>query len=156
MLNMGIADMLNKDRVTVDLQVQNREEALTEVARSLADRHPELGPIRIYESLWGRECLGSTGIGDGVAIPHARIPGLVETEMVVATCPEGIEFDAADGKPVRILVGILSPAEEPRQALRTLADVVKCLKKPAVREALQQACTPEAVVEAMLEDTPEA
>ena len=152
MLHMGIADILSKDRVTVDLHANNRQEALTEVARSLANRHPELGPGRIYDSLWGRECLGSTGIGDGVAIPHARIAGLTETELVVATCPDGIEFEAADGKPVRILVGILSPAEEPRQALRTLADVVRCLKNPAVREALEHASTPEAVVQALMDD----
>ena len=75
---------------------------------------------------------------------------------MVATCPDGIEFEAADGKPVRILVGILSPAEEPKQALRALADVVRCLKNPAVREALEHASTPEAVMKALCDDSSDA
>lgn len=146
---MGIDEMLSCDRVTLRVPAGDREEALGAVAKSLAARHPELGTSRIYESLWVRERLGSTGIGDGVAVPHARIPGLTETEVVVATCPDGVEFDAVDGKPVRILIGVLSPADAPREALRTLSDVVRCLKHPSVRRALECAESAEAVMAAM-------
>ena len=146
---MRIEEILNGDQVTVRLEVGSREEALCLVARSFADRNPELGCDAVYDSLWCRECLGSTGIGDGVAIPHARMPGLAGTKVVVATCPNGLEFNAVDGQPVRILVGILSPADAPKEALRALSGVVRCLKKPGVRQAMETVGTPEAVLEAM-------
>lgn len=146
---MRIEEILSHSRVPVRLEACSREEALGVVAQSFAERHPELGCRAIYDSLWCRERLGTTGIGDGVAIPHARIAGLQETEVVVATCPDGLEFDAVDGKPVRIVVGILSPADAPKEALRALSDVVRCLKKPAVRQALERGGTPESVVDAM-------
>lgn len=143
---MRIEEILNHDQVPVRLEASSREEALGVVAQLFAERHPELGCRAIFDSLWCRECLGTTGIGDGVAIPHARIPGLQETEVVVATCPEGLEFEALDGQPVRIVVGILSPADAPREALRALSDVVRCLKKPGLREALESHAGPSAAM----------
>lgn len=140
---MRIEEILNTGQVPVRLEATSREEALGVVARLFAERHPELGCRAIYDSLWCRECLGTTGIGDGVAIPHARMPGLQATEVVVATCPDGLEFEALDGQPVRIVVGILSPADAPREALRALSDVVRCLKKPGVRQALEQQASPQ-------------
>jgi len=144
---MRIEEILSHGQIPVRLEPCSREEALGAVAQSFADRHPELGRSAIYNSLWCRECLGSTGIGDGVAIPHARIDGLAETEVVVATCPAGLEFESLDGKPVRIVVGILSPADAPKEALRALSDVVRYLKKPGVRQALERGALPEAASE---------
>jgi len=141
---MRIEEILNHDQAPVLLSAGNREEALGVVAQLFAERHPELGCRAIFDSLWCRECLGTTGIGDGVAIPHARMPGLQETEVVVATCPDGLEFEALDGRPVHIVVGILSPADAPREALRALSDVVRCLKKPGVRERLEAQALPSA------------
>lgn len=146
---MGIEKILSTDRVTVRLAGCNRHQALSNVAGSLAIGHPELGASAIYKSLLCREALGSTAIGDGIAIPHARVPGITKTELVVAMCPDGVEFQSADGQPVRILVGILSPEDTPRETLKTLSEVVRCLKQPKVRAALESANSPEAVVEAM-------
>jgi len=83
--------------------------------------------------------LASTGIGSGVAIPHGRYDGVDELRAAVAVCPSGVDFDAVDGLPVTILVGIVGPKSMPQKHLAALAGVSRVLRNDQKREALLKA-----------------
>ena len=86
-----------------------------------------------------RERLASTGIGSGVAIPHGRYDGVDELRAAVAVCPAGVDFDAVDCLPVRILVGIVGPRSMPQKHLAALAGVSRVLRDDQKRDALLKA-----------------
>jgi PTS system nitrogen regulatory IIA component len=93
----------------------------------------------VYDVLHERERLASTGIGSGVAIPHGRYDGVNELRAAVAVCPAGVDFDAVDHLPTRILVGIVGPRSMPQKHLAALAGVSRLLRNDQKREALLKA-----------------
>ncbi|MCY2961293.1 MAG: cation:proton antiporter [Planctomycetota bacterium] len=113
----------------------DRRGAVRELSRALATASG-LDAGRIEEAVWAREKLGTTGIGDGIAIPHARIAGLAAPLIAFGVAPQGIDFDAADGKHARLVFLILTPAEQPGAQLEILADISRTLKDPDVRTKL--------------------
>ena len=153
---MRIEDIRDDERISIRVMAEGREDALHAVAAAFAQANPDLQEEVIFEYLMAREAVATTGIGDGVAVPHARVPGLLETQLVVATCPDGLEFNAIDGQPVNILVGVLSPAERPRESIRALSEVARCLRDPAVRKSVVEADTRADVVKALRSQSDEA
>ncbi len=93
----------------------------------------------VYDVLLERERLASTGIGSGVAIPHGRYDGVDELRAAVAVCPTGVDFDAVDGVPVTILVGIVGPRSMPQKHLAALAGISRVLRDDQKRDALLKA-----------------
>ncbi len=93
----------------------------------------------VYDVLLERERLASTGIGSGVAIPHGRYDGVDELRAAVAVCPTGVDFDAVDGVPVTILVGIVGPRSMPQKHLAALAGISRVLRDDQKRHALLKA-----------------
>lgn len=146
---MRIEDIQDDQRISLHLIAEGRQEALQAVAKAFVEADPSLDREAVFESLLARETVATTGIGDGVAVPHARLPGVRETQFIVATCPEGLDFESVDGRPVNILVGVLSPADRPRESIRALSEVARRLKDPAVRRDLVEADTPAAAVRAL-------
>jgi PTS system nitrogen regulatory IIA component len=106
---MKIPDLLSPVDVMVDVRAANKQQLLQELAAKAADR---LGlPVdRVTSYLLKREELGSTGIGQGVAIPHARLPDLQRPFGVLVKLKQAIEFDAIDGRAVDIIFVLLLPA----------------------------------------------
>lgn len=102
------------------------------VLRALAQHLVEAGSVNdaddLYRKLWEREKLGSTGIGGGVAIPHCKLNGLDRVVLAVGMVKEGIDFDAADGKPVRLFFLLISPHDSPADHLQSLAAISKWVK----------------------------
>lgn len=133
---MRLSDLLAEDRVTASLRAPTKEAALDALATLLAAGAGGLAPGAIAKVLRDREALASTGVGDEVAIPHGRVPGLTKIIAALAVAPEGVDFDAIDQRPVRILVAILAPERAPGEQLRALARVSRLLRDRRVRDRL--------------------
>lgn len=99
---------------------------------TLAERLAELGIVKdaqeLFDKLWEREQLGSTGIGSGVAIPHCKIGGLDKVVLAIGILEQGIDFGAVDQQPVRLFFLVISPASSPAAHLQCLAAISKWIK----------------------------
>jgi PTS system nitrogen regulatory IIA component len=144
---MRLLDILSEQRVTTQLTATTKEEALSALAMLFTRDDESLDAPLVYEVLSERERLASTGIGSGVAIPHGRIAQLERLRAAVAISPLGIPFDAIDGAPVRIVVGVLAPQHHTGDHLRVLARVSRLLRSPDVREGLLSAASSRAAFE---------
>jgi PTS system nitrogen regulatory IIA component len=126
---MKISDLLSQADVMIDVRVSNKRLLLRELAaKAAASLGLKVEQIAPY--LLKREELGSTGIGRGVAIPHARLPDLQRPHGILARLKQGIEFDAIDGQPVDIVFVLLLPAAAETEALGALASVARTLRSP--------------------------
>ncbi|MEZ4392459.1 MAG: PTS sugar transporter subunit IIA [Polyangiales bacterium] len=133
---MRLSDILTEERVTVSLRADEKSAVLDALAGLLARGADGLSVEAIAKVLKDREQLASTGVGDEVAIPHGRVPGLQRVVAAVALCVDGLPFDAIDGRPVKILVAILAPDRAPGDQLRALAKVSRLLRDRRVRERI--------------------
>jgi len=108
---MDIADFLTLDRVAIGVRARDKAAVLTEAARLAAARLPNATEVTIARALQDREQLGSTGLGGGFALPHARIEGLGRLHGLFLRLARPVEFDSIDGKPVDLVFLLLIPAE---------------------------------------------
>jgi PTS system nitrogen regulatory IIA component len=147
---MHVGELISLDRITVSLAVDTRSEALEALARSFA-RDSDVDREAIHRAFEEREQRGSTSLGVGVAIPHARMPGVSGTRLAVAVCPHGLSFDdEASQEPVRILVALLTEEDDPQVGLDALSSVARCIQDEQVRERMCAARNPREVLEALL------
>src|SRR5713101_4294853 len=100
---MKIIDILPEALVIPALKGRTKEEVLRELSSAMAAQHPEIDAGRLVEVLWERERLGSTAIGDGIAIPHGKLPGLKTVVGAFGRHPQGVDFQSLDGKPTKLL-----------------------------------------------------
>jgi mannitol/fructose-specific phosphotransferase system IIA component (Ntr-type) len=120
-----------------DLKALTRREAVEEMVR-MACGPAGLDPESIIAAVWAREEALSTGIGNGVALPHARVAGLREPVVAVGICEGGIDFDAPDGQPAYVIFLILTPAADPRAQLTIAAEIARLFRKqPMLDRALR-------------------
>ena len=117
---MKLADFVIRDSIIVDLQATGKEEAIREMVGSLHKAgHLAAGDVEsVIRAILGREELGSTGIGMGVAVPHTRHPTLTRLIGTVALSRRGVNFAALDGEPVNIFFLLVSPQNQPGDHLR--------------------------------------
>jgi len=131
-----LADLLHPERVQIGLVLSDKEAALRAVAALLTMPEGAVNEEIVYDFLFERERLASTGIGSAVAIPHGRYDGFEELRAAVAVCPAGVDFEAVDRLPVKILVGIVGPKSMPQKHLAALAGVSRVLRSEEKRSAL--------------------
>lgn len=131
-----LGELLHPDRVRVGVEVADKQSALLELSLLLTLPEGRVNPESVYEVLLQRERLASTGVGSGVAIPHGRCEDFAELRAAVAVCPSGVDFEAVDGLPVQIIVGIVGPRTMPQKHLAALAGVSRVLRDEAKRAAL--------------------
>jgi PTS system nitrogen regulatory IIA component len=145
---MRLVEILTEDRVVVTRGLQGKPAALEVVASLLSKGTPSKDAAAVHSVLAEREALQSTGIGEGVAIPHGFLVELDKQVAALAVVPDGVEFDAIDGKPARILVGVVGPKRGMHaqvEHLRILARVSKVLREPNLRERIMTAETAQEV-----------
>jgi PTS system nitrogen regulatory IIA component len=118
-----------------------KTDVMTELINVLIKSGLPIDGSKAIDVLQQRERLGSTGIGDGVAIPHAKVPDLQELVVAFGRSREGIAFDAIDGKPVQLFFMLLAPENSTGQHLKALARISKMLKTPKFRKKLIDAKT---------------
>lgn len=135
---MHIADILRPGCVIADLSGASVASVLAELARPVA-AEAGLDAGTLSAGLQARERLGSTGIGEGVAVPHCKVPGLASLTAALGRSHEGVDFRALDGKPTRLFVALFAPERAGAEHLQALARVSRLLKRPEFRRALLDA-----------------
>jgi len=144
---MRLRDLIDESVVKVNLESADKEECFEELidllvrAGRLADRAGAL------EAVTQREAQGTTGIGNGLAIPHgkhASVPGLV---AAVGTSADGIEFDAIDGEPVHVVFLLLALVNDPGPHVRALAEIARLAQTPGFYRKMAEAASPEEVLD---------
>ena len=141
---MNISDLLAPEAVIAALKVQNKKQLLQELAARAATQ-TRLPEKRIFETLVERERLGSTGVGQGIAIPHGRMAGVDQITGVFARLEGGIDYEAVDSQPVDLVFMLLAPENAGADHLKALARVSRLLRQQVVCEKLRTATTAEAI-----------
>lgn len=126
---------LPANNVLIDLAVASKKRAF-EQAGLLFENNHGIGRAAVFDSLFARERLGSTGLGQAVAIPHGRIKGLKEALAAVIRLAEPITFDAPDGHPVKLLVVLLVPEQASQTHLDLLSELAQMLSDKPFRDSL--------------------
>ncbi|MCL1045734.1 PTS IIA-like nitrogen regulatory protein PtsN [Shewanella olleyana] len=116
----------------------SKKKVLELISNLMAAQYPTLSSQAIFESLIAREKMGSTGIGNGIAIPHGRLTDIEEPIAILIKCEEGIEFDAIDKKPVDILFALLVPSDQCQQHLSTLSSMAEKLSDKLILKRLRK------------------
>lgn len=138
--------VLHEDDVIPSLAATTKEEVLRELAQRAVQRHPGLDVTDLYKVLQDRERLGSTGIGDGIAIPHGKLRQAKDIVCVFGRSETGIDFSALDGKKVRLFFLLLAPEGAVGIHLKMLARISRLLKDPSVRSGLLNATDSQAIL----------
>jgi PTS system nitrogen regulatory IIA component len=134
---MKILDILTSDAlVAANLTGTTKTAVLRELAEHLARQYPEINAERLVDVLWERERLGSTAIGDGIAIPHGKLPGLRGVIGAFGRHAAGVDFDSLDGSPTHLFFLLVAPEDSVGQHLKALARVSRLLKDRAFRDKL--------------------
>lgn len=154
---MNFYDILDDDACFPQIPGKHRDEAL----RALADRAAELPSLKdlgadtLYRALMEREEQGSTGIGNGLAIPHARFEELDRFVLLIATSRKGVEFDAIDNKKVKVFFMLFGPRDGVREHLKILAGISGIATHTNLCRQLENSITPNAMYEAFMSRTSE-
>jgi fructose-specific phosphotransferase system IIA component len=137
---MRISDFLSKKAVVTDLKSSKKEEILRELVDALvaAGEIEKRHRNKLIESLMARETLGSTAIGQGVGIPHAKSDCVKKLIAAFGLSRKGVDFDSLDGEPVYIFFLLLAPADSAGPHLKALARVSRLLKDKYFRDSLRQ------------------
>jgi len=133
---MKLEDFLAKESVIAELYARERQEVLHELAKVLCKEDPGLQPEEVYQIFQEREKLGSTGIGEGVAIPHGKSPYVKRMLVGFGRSSKGIDFASQDGEPTYLFFALLAPENAAGLHLKLLAKLSRILKNRAFREKL--------------------
>ena len=142
---------LNAEDIVLDLDANNKEGVLKELTEVLHHHCPHLELEVLQRVVQDRELIGSTGVGNGVAIPHGKVDGLDHILICFGRSQGGVNYDAIDNQPVTLFVLILSPKGETDDYLKTLAHISRLFKKPENRRALRLADNKEKVLQVFTE-----
>ena len=144
---MRMSEFIVHEAISAELKAGNKEGVIREMVENLrlAGYFKGNEADDVVKAILKRELLSSTGIGDGVAIPHAKHPSVDRLVGAVAVTPKGVPFDSVDNDPVFVLVMLISPQERPSEHLRALEGVSRCLKDKDFVRSLRQATTPQQI-----------
>jgi PTS system nitrogen regulatory IIA component len=147
-----IMDILVKDAVVLSLKAKDKNGILEEMSRSLAAAEPSVPADELLSVLIDREELQSTGIGEGVAIPHGKMAGLDRLMATFARSDDGVDFASIDGKPTQLYFMLVVPEHSGGQHLKALARISRFFRDPSFRGKLMDATSTEAIFRAIEEE----
>ena len=133
---MDLGDLIKPDAVVANFRARNKKALLAEVSQHAA-QCLKLGESAIYEALWQREMLSSTGVGRGIAIPHARVPQLSAMFGMFGRLDQPVEYGAMDDRPVDLVFLLLAPEHSGADHLRALARVSRLMRDAPTLERLR-------------------
>lgn len=145
-------DFITEARVSRGLEVASKKRLLEALSRLLVSEHPGLNPDTVFERLLERERLGSTGLGHGIALPHARVKEVKEALGAFVTTNHGVDYDAMDGEPVDLAFALLVPESATEEHLQLLAQLAALFNDPRVRKRLRDAESTEAILRVFATD----
>ena len=153
---MRLSDFINKRLVVLNLQAKGKKETLEELAALLARQRIIPDREKLVSVLMERESLGSTGVGNGIAIPHAKTDLVKKIIIAFAKSDKGIDFDSLDKKPVYLVFLIIAPEDAHETYLRVLARISRLLHEEKIRKELRAAQTPRQVINSIRKEEKEA
>lgn len=153
---MRIMDILDEDFIISDLSATNKKEVLRELIAVFLQKYKKLDQGNLLTVLLEREKLGSTGIGEGVAIPHGKIKDLEELVLSFGRSKEGINFGAIDEKPVHLFFLLVAPENSATSHLKALAKISRMFRNPSLRKGLIKAESKEEIVQLLTQSDKES
>jgi len=150
-----VAKLLPSANVLLDLQVSSKKRLFEQVGLLFENNHG-IGRSLVFDSLFARERLGSTGLGQGVAIPHGRIKGLKDALGAFVRLAQPVPFDSPDGKPVHLLFVLLVPEQATEKHLQILSELAQMFSDRGLRDAMTAATDPGALHQLVMAWQPDA
>jgi PTS system nitrogen regulatory IIA component len=138
---MKLSEILNPDNIIPDLRAKDKKGVLEELVDVIVSHDPSLDKGSLVKVLLERERLGSTGIGDGIAIPHGKFRSLKHPVISFGRSLKGLDFDSMDGQPAFLFFLLVAPENSASIHLKALAKIAKILKNSSFRNILMQAPT---------------
>jgi PTS system fructose-specific IIC component/PTS system nitrogen regulatory IIA component len=136
---MRLSELLNPNAISLRLKAPTKREALVELVELLEAAHGFESKGEILDRVMRREAMMTTGIGNGIAIPHGKARSVDRMAAACAVAPEGLDFESEDGQPVYLLVLFVSPENATTLHVRVLANLSRLLKEESVRKSLREA-----------------
>ena len=149
---MKITDILVRESIVVELESTTKDGVLTELTDSLSKARPDLNRDGLLAVLREREALQSTGIGEGVAIPHGKLPGIDGLVASFGRSTAGVDFDSIDGEPTQLFFLLVVPEHSGGQHLKALARISRFCRDVSFREKMMRAEIPEDIFLALEEE----
>jgi len=144
---LKISEFLKHKAIIMDIKSREKLEAIKELVDHMVAKKFVKNGEEFLQALAKRENLESTGIGNGIAIPHARTDSVKDVLLAFARSPEGVDFSSIDGKPSYLIFLIASPEQKKSEYIMALAKLSRLLRKHDVRDKLRSAGTPDEVME---------
>jgi PTS system nitrogen regulatory IIA component len=148
---VDLGELLDRGAISARVNAATKRQALS-IVSEIAGRALDMKAAEILTKLMQRERLGSTGVGSGVAVPHATLEGLDRMHGVFVRLESPIDFGAMDEQPVDLIFALLAPADHPAEHLRALAKVSRALRQADLRQQLRQAHGIDAIRALMVRD----
>lgn len=149
---MRLSNIIRDKSILLGIKARDKQQALEEMVRFLKQNKILANEKEVVEKLNQREALGSTALGDGIAIPHCKVKNVKNPILLVGISPSGVEFSAPDGKPVKIFFLLITSPEDPSLNLQILALIAQLVKKsPHLKEQLLQAGSAQEVLDIIKE-----
>ncbi len=142
-----ITRLLSPDSIRVGLEGSTKTEILESLILTLEDNPAVLDLDRVREDVLAREGIMSTGVGQGLGLPHAKTSGVSETTAAFAVTAEPIDYRAIDQQPVRLIFLLLGPETSRSQHIKILSRISRLMNREQIRESLLEAATPEEVLD---------
>ncbi|MDD5207102.1 MAG: PTS sugar transporter subunit IIA [Desulfobacterales bacterium] len=147
--------MFDEDHILVDLKAKDKKEVLEELAQVITGHDPSLEKSSLVKVLLERERLGSTGIGDGVAIPHGKFQGIDQPIISFGRSRKGLDFESMDGAPAYLFFLLVAPENSASIHLKALARIAKILKNSSFRKTLMEASSREEIYRTIIQNDEE-
>lgn len=149
---MKIVDFLNEKAIVADIKATDKEGVIRELVDSLAKAEGIKNKEELIEVLLSRESLGSTGIGQGVGIPHGKTDSVKKLVAAFGVCHQGVNFEALDGEPVYLFFLLVAPEDSAGPHLKGLARISRLLRDKYFRESLKQLYDDKAILKLIREE----
>lgn len=149
---MRLLEFLNEKLIKTPLEGYDKEEVLAEMIEILVRQDQIEDRNEALDALLDREDKGSTGIGEGLAIPHNRIDSIDEVAIALGVSPDGIEFDAIDGEPVHIVFMVIGSKEDVGLYMNILAEIAKLMQQPGIFGKLMTSGSSEEVYQILIKE----
>ncbi len=147
---MRLSDFLKIDHIKVPLAAKNKKDAITELVKVLADAHEVKNAEVLLSSVLEREATRTTGIGNGLAIPHGKCAGVDHLVVAIGKPETPIDFDSIDGRPVNLLVLLASPPDQTGPHIQALARISRLMNVDSFRQAMRTATSPQQIYDAVV------
>ena len=148
---MKFSELINKNYIIPEFKGSTKKQVLEELVEALASNKVEIDKVVLLNALLEREKLGSTGIGDGVAIPHGKLNGLDNIILLFGKSGHGVDFDAIDRKPVCMVFLLVAPADSAGLHLKALARLSRMLREKEFKNSLLTASDAETLLKIIID-----